>query len=169
MISITIQFLPAAGAITEFPYPLSLFFPFFFINLLPPSALLVCIFMGSIARPLSVPVGPPRLEKNRWKFGRHAFTFSSIAGGIAPLYVRIYVCAGLAFSINHFLSILPSERSNLGTKISHRYRYQYFSMVSSRDIGGAGWWDERMGDVGGRRECDIYRPVGTPAQLKISN
>lgn len=84
-------------------------------------------------------------------------------------YVRIYVYAGLTFSINHFLSILPSERSNLGTKISHRYRYQYFSMVSSRDIGGAGWWDERMGDVGGRRECDIYRPVGTPAQLKISN
>lgn len=89
--------------------------------------------------------------------------------------MHVYVYARLAFSINHFLSILPSERSNLGTKISHRYRYQYFSMVSSRDIGGTvggrvGRGEVvRDGDVGGRRECDIYRPVGTPAQLKISN
>lgn len=85
--------------------------------------------------------------------------------------VCTYTYAWFAFSINHFLSILPSERSNLGTKISHRYRYQYFSMVSSRDIACTGGWDEvgLRGDAGGCWECDIYRPVGTPAQLKISN
>lgn len=55
-----------------------------------------------------------------------------------PLIAGTVARAVSIFSINHFLSNVPSERSNLAAKISHRYRYQYFSMLSSRDIAESG-------------------------------